>query len=202
MLVPVADFTAIIILVSMFLPANTPLPPCAEKALDDWTAYHNQLEFKLTNFLFMHAEMPAKKIDTLLDIWATSLIGLAPALAMFEWDNFAIWYMVKSKEYDAPNDQRHWQDFMSGDWAWVQVDRILSDNPMTARAMLVPIILGSDKTTVSVAMGQTDCYPLYLSIRNVYNTLHCVHWNAVVLITFPAIPKSTPNSYDFMPLLM
>ena len=59
-----------------------------------------------------------------------------------------------------------------------------------ARATLVPIILGSDKTTVSVATGQTDYYPLYLSIRNVRNTVRRVHCNAVVLIGFLAMPKS------------
>ena len=35
--------------------------------------------------------------------------------------------------------------------------------------MFVPIILGSDKTTVSVATGQNDYHPLYLSIGNVQN---------------------------------
>jgi len=27
---------------------------------------------------------------------------------------------VPYQEYDASNDQRRWQDFMSGDWAWEQ----------------------------------------------------------------------------------
>ncbi|KAI5999626.1 hypothetical protein EDD15DRAFT_2386382 [Pisolithus albus] len=50
---------------------------------------------------------------------------------------------------------------------------------------------GSDKTTVSVATGQTDYYPLYLSIGNVRNTVHRAHRNAVVLIAFLAMPKTT-----------
>jgi len=25
---------------------------------------------------------------------------------------------VPYREFDATNDQRHWEDFMSGDWAW------------------------------------------------------------------------------------
>ncbi|KAI6101619.1 hypothetical protein EDD16DRAFT_1525814 [Pisolithus croceorrhizus] len=82
---------------------------------------------------------------------------------------------------------------MSGDWAWEQAhgqDRIISDDPTTARATLIPVILGSDKTTISVAMGQTDYYPLYLSIRNVSNTVCCAHCNAIVLITFLAMPKT------------
>ncbi|KAI6101620.1 hypothetical protein EDD16DRAFT_1525815 [Pisolithus croceorrhizus] len=55
---------------------DAPLPPCAEKAHDDWTPYQNWLEFEHANFLFTHAEMPAKKIDMLLDIWATLLLEL------------------------------------------------------------------------------------------------------------------------------
>jgi len=57
-------------------------------------------------------------------------------------------------------------------------------------AMLVPIILGSDKTTVSVATGQNDYYPLYLSIGNVHNNTRRAHRNALILVAFLAIPKS------------
>ncbi|KAI6128901.1 hypothetical protein EDD16DRAFT_1701506 [Pisolithus croceorrhizus] len=233
-----------------FLPDNAPPPPHAEKTPDDWTPYHNRLEFELTDFLFMRAEMPARKIDMLLDIWAASLIGLggqplftnhtdlygvidSTHTGNVKWDNFTIrytgeeqggepapwmsdtyevWYRdpcevihgilasskftdsldyVPYREYNASNDQRRWQDFMSGDWAWEQADRILSDDPTVAGATLVPIILGSDKTTVSVATGRTDYYPLYLSIGNVCNTLRRAHRNAVVLIGFLAMPKTT-----------
>ncbi|KAI6040552.1 hypothetical protein EDC04DRAFT_2602342 [Pisolithus marmoratus] len=135
-----------------FLPANAPLPPYAERASDDWTPYHNWLEFKLADFLFMHAGMTARKIDMLLDIWATSLIGLGELLftnhtdlyciidstciGNVKWDNFnhhSVHSILTSleltdkldyvlyQEYNASNDQRHWQDFMLGDWAWAQV---------------------------------------------------------------------------------
>lgn len=55
-------------------------------------------------------------------------------------------------------------------------------------AMLVPIILGSDKTTVLVATGHNEYYPLYLSIGNVHNTVQCGHHNAVQVLAFLAIP--------------
>lgn len=55
--------------------------------------------------------------------------------------------------------------------------------------MFVPIILGSDKTTVSVATGQNDFYPLYLSIGNVQNHLRRAHKNALALLAFLPIPK-------------
>ena len=57
--------------------------------------------------------------------------------------------------------------------------------------MFVPVILGSDKTTVSVATGQNDFYPVYLSIGNVQNHIRRAHKNALVLIGFLPIPKGT-----------
>ena len=36
-------------------------------------------------------------------------------------------------------------------------------------AILIPIILGSDKTTVSVATGDNEYWPIYLSIANIHN---------------------------------
>ena len=53
------------------------------------------------------------------------------------------------------------------------------------------MILGSDKTTVSVATGNNEYYPLYMSIGNVQNTVRRAHQDAVVVIGFLAIPKST-----------
>ncbi len=55
--------------------------------------------------------------------------------------------------------------------------------------MYVPIILGSDKTTVSVATGQNDYHPVYLSIGNVTNATRRAHRNAVTVVAFLAIPK-------------
>ncbi len=57
--------------------------------------------------------------------------------------------------------------------------------------MFVPVILGNDKMTVSVATGQNEFYPVYLSIGNVRNNVRRAHRNAVTVIAFLAIPKST-----------
>ncbi|KAI5989293.1 hypothetical protein EDD15DRAFT_2198580 [Pisolithus albus] len=89
------------------------------------------------------------------------------------------------REYDTKSSTRRWQDFMSGDWAWRQAD------PDCLGSVFVPIILGSDKTTVSVATGQNDYYPLYLSIGNIRNNVRWAHRNGVVLIGFLAMPKTT-----------
>ena len=56
--------------------------------------------------------------------------------------------------------------------------------------MYVAGILGSDKTTVSVAMGDVEYHPFYLSPSNLHNTAHRGHHQGVIPIGFFAIPKS------------
>lgn len=68
---------------------------------------------------------------------------------------------------------------------------VIAQDPKTHGSVFVPIILGSDKMTVSVATGQNKYYPLYASIGNVHNHVCRAHRNAVAVIGFLAIPKST-----------
>ncbi|KAG1871740.1 hypothetical protein DFJ58DRAFT_713741 [Suillus subalutaceus] len=82
-----------------------------------------------------------------------------------------------------------WRNVMSGDWAWNQADEIAKD-PATHSSTFVPVLLGSDKTTVSVTTRQNDYYPLYASIGNVQNNVRCAHRNAVTVVGFLAIPKT------------
>jgi len=67
---------------------------------------------------------------------------------------------------------------------------MIAQDPITHGAMFVPVILGSDKITVSVATGQTDYYPLYLSIGNIHNDIRWSHRDGIMLIAFLAIAKS------------
>ena len=66
----------------------------------------------------------------------------------------------------------------------------ISEDPQMHGAMLIPIILSSDKTTVSVATGHNEYYPLYLSIGNVRNSVRHAHHNVLALVAFLAIPCS------------
>jgi hypothetical protein len=54
----------------------------------------------------------------------------------------------------------------------------------------VPVILSSDKMVVSMAIGHTEYWLLYLSICNICNHLHHTHKGVVAVIGFLAIPKS------------
>lgn len=56
--------------------------------------------------------------------------------------------------------------------------------------MLVPVLLGSDKTTTSVATGHTEFHPVYLGILNTHNTIRRAHEDAILPVAFLPIPKS------------
>ncbi|KAG6806075.1 hypothetical protein H0H92_012797, partial [Tricholoma furcatifolium] len=89
--------------------------------------------------------------------------------------------------FDA-NNKRCYENFMSGNWAWRHSDTIAED-PATHGATFCPIILGSDKTTVSVATGHTEYYPLYISNGLIHNNVRRAHQNGLTLVAFLAIPK-------------
>ncbi|KAL7278946.1 hypothetical protein ACG7TL_006778 [Trametes sanguinea] len=98
------------------------------------------------------------------------------------------------------NGARRLENFMSGEWAWRQANVIARDLNAAQGASFVPVILGSDKTTVSVATGQNEYYPLYCSIGNVHNNVRRAHRNAVAVLGFLAIPKTDrryANDPDF-----
>ncbi|TFK61433.1 hypothetical protein BDN72DRAFT_904104 [Pluteus cervinus] len=140
--------------------------------------------------------------------------GQLPSGGVPEWmtKKYEVWFrdprklvqnMLKNPNFDgefdyapyqrfAGKDGQEYQDFMSGKWAWAQSDEIGLD-PKMHGSMFVPIILGSDKTMVSVATGQTEYYPLYLSIGNVKNHVRRAHREAVVLLGFLSIPKISPS---------
>jgi len=64
--------------------------------------------------------------------------------------------------------------------------------------MMVPLLLGSDKTLASNATGQNEFHPLYFSPGNVKNSVRRAHCDALVPIGFLAIPKSmSPVSQAF-----
>lgn len=56
--------------------------------------------------------------------------------------------------------------------------------------MFVPIILGSDKTTVSVGTGHNEYWPVYMSIGNIHNNVRRAHRDGLVLLGFLPIAKS------------
>lgn len=48
---------------------------------------------------------------------------------------------------------------------------------------------------VSIATGQNEYYPFYISLGNVHNNVRRAHREAVTILAFLAIPKSTSQSF-------
>lgn len=62
--------------------------------------------------------------------------------------------------------------------------------PLNARgAMFIPVIVGSDKTTVSVGTGSQAFHPVYQSPGCISNTARRAHGNGMLPVGFLPIPK-------------
>ncbi|KAG2087327.1 hypothetical protein BD769DRAFT_1632480 [Suillus cothurnatus] len=118
------------------------------------------------------------------DLYAT--IDAIP-LGEVKWESFLCLYTGEKPEGSYPP----WMDGTFDVWYQDphQVDTISKD-PDTIGATFVPVILGSDKITVSVGTGNNEYYLLYLSIGNVHNNVQRAHQNTVAVIGFLAMPKS------------
>ncbi|TFY59764.1 hypothetical protein EVJ58_g5572 [Rhodofomes roseus] len=92
------------------------------------------------------------------------------------------------QEYTAPGITRV-SNMMSGQFAYRQATTIARD-PATHGSMLSPVILGADKTTVSVGTGGQEFHPVYMSLGNVHNSVRRAHKDAILPVAFLAIPKA------------
>ncbi|KAF8234007.1 hypothetical protein L208DRAFT_1264234 [Tricholoma matsutake] len=97
----------------------------------------------------------------------------------------------------------HFQDFMSGNCAWTQavclchhlfdlifilvMKDIIAEDPETHSSVFCPIILSSDKTTVSVATGHNEYWPIYLSIGNIFDEHIATVLCSSVSLLFPNV---------------
>lgn len=123
----------------------------------------------------------------------------------------------KSKTHYVPYRQfnrqkrRVYSNLMSGDWAWKQAvstiqlnlasrkknltqpQDIIAEDPATHGAFFLPVVSGSDKTTVSVGTGHQEYHPVYISPGNITNSARRAHGNGVLPVALLPIPKGTEN---------
>ncbi|KAI0365599.1 hypothetical protein BV20DRAFT_1038871 [Pilatotrama ljubarskyi] len=89
--------------------------------------------------------------------------------------------VVPFEEYMGPGCRRVC-NLMSGQWAYRQADKI-SQDPATHGAMLLPVVAGADKTTVSIGTGNQAFHPVYMSLGNIHNDI-------IVPVAFLPIPAA------------
>ncbi|KAJ6609901.1 hypothetical protein B0H10DRAFT_2438356 [Mycena sp. CBHHK59/15] len=97
---------------------------------------------------------------------------------------------VPYRQFDAQG-RRVWSNLMSADWAWKQADIIAASDESLHGATFVPVIAGSDKTTVSVATGHQEYHPVYASPGVLTGIARRAHGNGVLPVAFLPIPKTT-----------
>ncbi|KAK0446242.1 hypothetical protein EV421DRAFT_1890084 [Armillaria borealis] len=185
-------------------PSSQPIPDNLFEPFDD------EVQFRLADFLFHKVEMSQGNIDELLELWALSqkdhdtfgpfanhdkLDSDTVISNMLANTDFVNEFDVAPYVHVNAEGKQHWCDFMSGNYAWRHLTQIHAENPNTKGAMYVGIIVGADKTTVSIATGHVEYHPLYISIGNIHNSVRRAHRNGVIPIGFLAIPKSE-HKYD------
>lgn len=115
------------------------------------------------------------------------------------------WDYVPFMEFNHAGD-RIWTNLMSADWTAKQavcdlsvfylfspvslnLQDEISKDPNTHGAMLISVVSGSDKTVASVATGQQEFHPLYISPGNVHNPARRAHGIGFLPCAFLPIPK-------------
>ncbi|KAE9385578.1 hypothetical protein BT96DRAFT_1006910 [Gymnopus androsaceus JB14] len=166
----------------MDMPPRSPSPsvPKAEKRLNmnnTWAPFEGEAKFRIANLLFRKEEMSQSHTDELLDIWLLYQRQLAQQ-AQADSETPESWGSAPWKCFqtvvddDLPLNAPEWQkSFVSGLTQIYDQD----ETGTVDGAMLIPVILGANKTTVSVATGHVEYHPLYLTISNLTNALRHAH---------------------------
>ncbi|PIL37761.1 transcription factor [Ganoderma sinense ZZ0214-1] len=144
-----------------------------------WRAF----EMRYTGPITPHT--PAWKLQT-YTVYTRDPLRVAESMASSA-DFHRTWDYSPFEEYIGQNCRR-FSHFMSGHWAFKKANK-LSEDPAMHGAMLVPVIFGADKTTVSVVAGHQAFHPLYMSLGNIHNEMRRAHRDAVIPLAFLAIPK-------------
>ncbi|RXW16236.1 hypothetical protein EST38_g9616 [Candolleomyces aberdarensis] len=96
--------------------------------------------------------------------------------------------LVLQQQLENPEFINQFETVPYPDWIYREADTIAADQA-THGAMVVPIVSGLDKTTVSVATGHQEYHPFYISAGNLTNLARRSHGSGVVPVAFLPIPK-------------
>ncbi|KAJ7705962.1 hypothetical protein B0H16DRAFT_1826305 [Mycena metata] len=175
-----------------YLPPDSPPPPLASlhgQPPNSWHPFESRTDFDFAHFHFVEEQSSASSVGKALDLWAAHVLKYATHHGKSTKSVTGVRYPPVSRRRPR-DDQRVWSNLMSADWAWKQAD-LISKNEDTYGGMLVPVIGGSDKTTVSVATGHQEFHPFYCSPGNLTGVARRAHGNGVLPVAFLPIAKTT-----------
>ncbi|KAJ7162457.1 hypothetical protein C8R46DRAFT_1283402 [Mycena filopes] len=169
------------------------------------SAMKNEDSGPFENYQHLYEAIDSTKVgDAPWQCFQTEPLAVGEDAPAWARQSYEIWYrdpeavianMLDNPDFDGAFDtapyvhidsegKRRWHDFMSANFAWRH-----------SGSMYTPLFFGSDKTTVSVATGDVEYHPAYISLGNLHNTMRRGHRNGVVPFAFLAIPKSD-RKYD------
>ncbi|RDX42526.1 hypothetical protein OH76DRAFT_1458725 [Lentinus brumalis] len=152
----------------------------------DSIAHSDGLPFAKYHFRYTGVatpQTPPWKLKTYV-VYARNPLHVAEHMAACT-DFNGSWDYVPYEEFTSDTCRR-FSDFMSARFPF---KKAIARDDQNKGAMLTPIILGADKTTVSVATGHQEYHPLYMSLGNLSNDMRRAHRDGVLPIAFLAIPK-------------
>ncbi|KAI0003199.1 hypothetical protein BJV74DRAFT_876167 [Russula compacta] len=192
------------------LPPYSPPPPVPPQHGNSgpWHPFEDRISFDFASYHFVEVQSSADKIEQVLNHWAASWMTETYELCCRDTRRVLHQQLSMSDFKDKINltpyqqfnssGKRVYSNLMSGDWAWNHAD-IIAEDPATHGSMFVPIIAGSDKTTVSVATGHQEYHPVYMSPGNVTNIACRAHGNSVLPVAFLPIPKTKRRHRNTVP---
>ncbi|KAJ8095648.1 hypothetical protein PM082_022973 [Marasmius tenuissimus] len=156
------------------LPPGVPPEPLTETS-NPWLPSADEVSFRLADPLFSKAEMLGALIKELLDIWALDI-------------------RTRFKD-DSGVPFGNQLPTRSGSYAFGHATKIHKEGQTVEGAMYCGIMLGADKTTVSVATVHVEYHPLYITVGNLHNSARRGLRGGVALIGFLASTKAG-RKYD------
>ncbi|KAI6021999.1 hypothetical protein EDC04DRAFT_2869790 [Pisolithus marmoratus] len=134
------------------------------------------------SFSSMHTFL--KYIDSLQTgpAWTCEMIDVMGDIATedgnMRWEQLELWHRDPHAYADSKGTNHIYDEMWTADWWW-DVQGKLPEGTMVA-----PIILSSDKTSLSVFSGDKKAWPMYLTIGNISKDLECFQKKMHLLVGY------------------
>ncbi|KAJ7889344.1 hypothetical protein B0H14DRAFT_3855779 [Mycena olivaceomarginata] len=187
------------------LPPGALPPPWEERAADDYSPFESRAEFTFAEFLYVREEMSANAVDHLAQLLAALYEGTDPPFADHKdlyatidaiqqgdipWECFSVKYTVWFRSplgiFEKQLANPDFKDEM--DWA---PKRIFKNGKRQFTDLIKSRQIQNAMERFSVGTVNTEFYPFYGGVGNAHNGVRKAHREALSVMAFLSIPKTT-----------